>query len=455
MNLQQTSSHFRLALLFGGKLLKMQKNTKQIDKRLSVDLDSILGKGPNSIVYKGKFEGFPVAVKVIKDDSLLDVKKSPSEAAKQALRERSIMCQMEEDRRWNIVGFYYSVLQKPSMYLALQLCDGHLREYINNDRLVSSYPPLRVNHDIAVAVQYLHAKSIVHRDLKPENIFYCLSPHRDRIEKVVVGDFGISKTTTEDICSISSWQVGTLGYISQEVWNQLKENDDPNFRKRMTLKSDIFAMGCIFYYTVTGGKNPFGKIDTQANIGQKKPPDLDKLEKKQQVLRCLLENALSHDEEERPNATQVLNHPALWRSEKILKFLTDVSDEVEHFAVNNQSELAKLENLEVIWGGNWYIDLPTNLYDHLLKYQQNGRHIYRERFGTVGGTLRVIRNVASHYKNFPTKAREELGSPPDGHLDVWFETCPDLFMHVYTKMSGMIIFLVNVYFMCINEVWET
>ena len=420
----------------------MAQSCTPIDEHLAVNYNSSLGSGLKSQVFKGFYQGIPVAVKRIKHESLpSDVERDPNEAAKQCLREKNIMCQIEEDRRWNIMGYHYFVLKDGFMHLALQLCDGHLRNYINNGRLVSSYPPQRVNHDIAVAVQYLHSKEIVHRDLKPENIFYCLNRQRDRVEKVVVGDFGISKTTTEDICSISSLQVGTLGYISQEVWNQLKYTDDPNFRKTMTIKSDIFAMGCIFYYTVTRGMHPFGRLDTQANIGQRKPPDLDKLENKQQILRCLLENALSHDPEKRPNATQVLNHPALWRSEKILKFLTDVSDEVENYAERNQSEFAKLENLEVIWGGHWFINLPTNLHKHLLNYQKSGKHIYRERLGTVGGTLRVIRNVASHYKEFPTKVREELGSPPDGHLDVWFETCPDLFMHVYTKMSGMIILL--------------
>ena len=409
----------------------MEADITKLDEKLSYDTRKRLGRGPYSDVFKGKFEDIPVAVKWITYECSCDAEESPKEVAER--REREIMNMIEGDRHQNIIGYYYSFSRGDSLFLAMQLCDGNLKHYVENKNLISTYAPERVNHDIAAAVEYLHRKGVVHRDLKPENVFYIL--REKKIKRVLVGDFGLSKVTRDDNYTFTG-RVGTHGYIPHEIISLFNTKGCPASSKvKMTVKSDMFSMGCIFHYTATLGQSPFGQF-SQEKIARAEKPDFQYLKPTQHNLLCLLEKILSHNPDERPDAAFVLNHPAFWTADKILSFLKNASDDIEAKAHTNQSVIADLENPDIGLGKAWFNSLPVNLRQHLATYQRDGRCIYRTNSINVRSALRIIRNVANHHKDFSKEVTEELGKVPEGHVDLWMRTCPSLFMHVYNKMNG-------------------
>ena len=87
---------------------------------------------------------------------------------------------------------------------------------------------------ICLGLNYIHSMNILHRDLKTSNIFLTSN------NSTKIGDFGISKVLHEAL-DISGTVAGTPYYMSPEVCQ----------RKPYTLKSDIWALGCILYELAT------------------------------------------------------------------------------------------------------------------------------------------------------------------------------------------------------------
>lgn len=93
---------------------------------------------------------------------------------------------------------------------------------------------------LASALDYAHAHNIVHRDLKPENIMF-------DGDHVLLCDFGIARAielaANEEALSSSGIAIGTPTYMSPEQ----ALHDGP-----VDGRTDIYALGCVAYETLTG-----------------------------------------------------------------------------------------------------------------------------------------------------------------------------------------------------------
>ena len=107
------------------------------------------------------------------------------------------------------------------------------------------------------AIGAAHRARVVHRDLKPENIFLALprsvgaSPFT-----VKVLDFGIAKVTSEAI----TMNTGTVG---TPIW-MAPEQTSPGHE--ITPATDVWALGLIAYYSLTGRYFWLAASDTSASL---------------------------------------------------------------------------------------------------------------------------------------------------------------------------------------------
>jgi len=92
---------------------------------------------------------------------------------------------------------------------------------------------------MCLGISYIHSKNILHRDLKTQNIFITKDGN------VRIGDLGVAKMLSSQTQFASTF-VGTPYYLSPEMCEEKPYNE----------KSDVWALGVIFYEIVTL-KRPF------------------------------------------------------------------------------------------------------------------------------------------------------------------------------------------------------
>jgi len=183
--------------------------------------------------------------------------------------------------------------ERSRVYMVLEWVEGRLlRKLMDEEYKRSGKFPIaravRITQGICDALDYMHKHGVVHRDLKPENI---MVDDQDNIKLI---DFGIAmKEDARRLTFVNmSAAMGTPDYISPE---QVKG-------QRGDQRSDIYAMGIMFYEMLTGevpftGSNPLIVMNDRL---QKDPKPARKLNPLiSPALQEVLDRALERDPRKR------------------------------------------------------------------------------------------------------------------------------------------------------------
>ena len=171
---------------------------------------------------------------------------------------------------------------------------------------------------IVEGLNYLHANKIIHRDLKPRNILFVIDDRKRPVMKLA--DFGCSRIVPGDQSHLTRTETevgdysvgfrpfGTSGWIAPEVVKGEKTYTD---------KVDIFPLGLIIAFTLSGGRHPFGdRTEMRSDRIRKGDPMLPEII--DQILTKgggssydLIAKMLNPKPEERPSTDQLLQHEYL------------------------------------------------------------------------------------------------------------------------------------------------
>src|SRR5205085_5773890 len=120
-------------------------------------------------------------------------------------------------------------------------CDGP-----NLGQLVRRGGPLPVGQaceymrQAALGLQHAHERGLIHRDVKPENLLVA-----DSGLKIL--DLGLARLLSPDVAAGSLTSktavLGTPDYMAPEQANDSTAVD---------IRSDLYGLGCTFYYLLTG-----------------------------------------------------------------------------------------------------------------------------------------------------------------------------------------------------------
>ncbi|RPA81726.1 hypothetical protein BJ508DRAFT_345750 [Ascobolus immersus RN42] len=402
-----------------------------------------------TMVLRGSFEGKDVAVKRMLNH-YYDVAK----------REVSLL--QESDDHPNVIRYYCRQELDQFLYIALELCPASLYDLFSDSRtehmdLINCMRPEVALQQITAGVRHLHSLKIVHRDLKPQNILVQAPKSRRGITSLhprfLISDFGLCKKLDHDQSSFratTAHAAGTSGWRAPELLcdeldtpatlptpsseNSTSTSDttiiDTLTSRRATKAIDIFSLGCVFYYVLSGGSHPFGddRIMREPNIvrGTYDLRALDYIQPTGVEARDLISRMIARNPKERPDANTVLMHPFFWPAEKRLQFLLDISDHFEAEPRDPPSpHLQILENeAAAVLGEDWYQHIDQILIDNLGKYRKySGQKIL--------DLLRALRNKKHHYQDLPPNVQEHLGSLPDGYLNYFMKRFPMLLMHCH------------------------
>lgn len=134
-------------------------------------------------------------------------------------------------------------------FFSMRLIEGGSLDAKLRSGGVNQREAARLMLNVARAVHHAHQHGILHRDLKPGNILL------DSSGTPFVADFGLAKHLEKGSANATRSDViiGTPGYMSPEQAS--------GQAKRVTVASDIYSLGAVFYEMLTG-RAPFSGSST-------------------------------------------------------------------------------------------------------------------------------------------------------------------------------------------------
>ncbi|KAJ1301123.1 hypothetical protein OPQ81_003536 [Rhizoctonia solani] len=402
--------------------------------------EEVLGYGSHgTVVYKGSFQGRSVAVKRLLHDFV-------------TLASREVALLQESDDHPNVIRYYYEEHRENFLYIALELCPCSLSDVVERPQLfpevAGSFDPKRALSQVTAGLRHLHALKIVHRDIKPQNILVSARG------AMLISDFGLCRKLEVDQTSFmptayGGAAAGTAGWRAPEILrgevnvdmaaldvsnggissNSGSGSGNATSGTRLTRSVDVFALGCLYFYVLSGGDHAYGdRFERDVNIlrDEKRLGWLERLGEEGFEAIDLIEKMLSPDPKKRPDTTKCLTHPFFWTPSRRLAFLQDASDRFEIMERDpREPGLVALETGAFnIIGNDWQRRLDKMFIDNLGKFRKYD-------VTSVQDLLRALRNKKNHYQDLPENVKRHLGPLPEGFLSYFTRRFPKLFLHVY------------------------
>ena len=195
-------------------------------------VDSLIARSGMATIFRGTDlrNGCQVAIKVphpeVESDPALFDRFQREEEIGKTLDHPGVMKVFADENRSQV-------------YMVMEWVEGRLlRKILDEEHKLPPDRVVRLMLRVLGALGYIHSRGVAHRDLKPENIMV------DENDAIKLIDFGIAASSSSRRLTFAklSQTMGTPDYISPE---QVKG-------KRGDARSDLYALGVMFYEMLTG-----------------------------------------------------------------------------------------------------------------------------------------------------------------------------------------------------------
>jgi serine/threonine protein kinase len=223
-------------------------------------IQGVIGEGGMGVVYRAQHVVIekPVAIKVLHDRFARQ-----KQMVEQFIVEAKAASRIRHPNIIDVTDF--GTTPDGLVFLVMEYLDGEsLQDRLARVQRLSVFEAVNIVKQVARGLGAAHELGIVHRDLKPANIFLCEREGRRRIVRRTAGESGARFTVepehTFDLVKLLDFGVakfmdlgpsaatragvlcGTPQYLSPE-----QAQEQP-----ATPRSDIYALGAVFYETITG-----------------------------------------------------------------------------------------------------------------------------------------------------------------------------------------------------------
>lgn len=241
-------------------------------------LISLLGEGASAQVWKAKdtkANDLLVALKIFSQNKELD-----SYGLQNFEKEFTTVYNMRHSNLLPPTG--YDIFQGQP-YLVMQYCEnGSCNSMVGR---MEEDDVIKLMHDVAAGLEYLHDHNIIHQDIKPDNILL------DDNCNFMVTDFGISVVSDRSVADSAGTSGGTRAYMGPE-----------RFRGHTVAASDIWSLGATVVEMLTGNP-PFGE---HGGLLQAQGESLPEIESKlQPEVMSMIKACLEADPTKRIKANEI------------------------------------------------------------------------------------------------------------------------------------------------------
>jgi serine/threonine protein kinase len=140
----------------------------------------------------------------------------------------------------------FGLLEDNRPFLVMEFIQGvTLEETLKNRGALPIKEALEIFLQVCDGMAYAHDHGIIHRDLKPSNIMLPDKTFDTKYDVVKILDFGIAKI----VCDEDRQAVTRTGEIFGSPYYMSPEQC---LGKNIDLRSDIYALGCVFFEALTG-----------------------------------------------------------------------------------------------------------------------------------------------------------------------------------------------------------
>lgn len=201
-----------------------------------------LGAGGMGVVYKALHTKLDcmVAMKFPRAAEELD-----RGSAARFLREARLVARLKHT---NIVRALDAGESRYGPFLVTEFVEGEtLESLVQREGPLPFDECIKLTMQVVAALEYAHSQGVIHRDIKPSNLLI------DENGVLQVVDFGLAKRNASNLADKDATHaaeqtargvfLGTVGYAAPE---QLI-SDEP-----VDQRADIFALGCVMYFLLTG-----------------------------------------------------------------------------------------------------------------------------------------------------------------------------------------------------------
>ncbi|WP_134766604.1 serine/threonine-protein kinase [Nocardioides sp. 1609] len=219
-------------------------------------IDGVIGRGGMGVVFEATDSSLDrrVALKVVSADL-----GGSAEFLRRFEREAAVLARLDSP---HVIAIFDYGTHDDVPYIATQYVGGgDLGAYLSQHGPLTPAAALRLCAQVADALDDAHRVGVVHRDVKPTNVLLrgarAASPGDLH---VYLCDFGIARTASDGLTAPGA-VAGTWSYLSPE-----SGRGAPG-----TPSSDLYALGCLLWATLTG-LPPYRGTDIEIAIAHQRAP---------------------------------------------------------------------------------------------------------------------------------------------------------------------------------------
>lgn len=160
----------------------------------------------------------------------------------------------------SVVAIFEVAEDSGAIFLSLELMEGGtLKEHVDHKGPLEPRKLFEMLVGPTKALGLAHRRGIIHRDVKPTNLMFDDHGH------LQIMDFGLADVTNEEVSErLRGKAVGSLGWVSPETARG----------KQTTNQSDIYSLGLVMVYALTGKPPIHAKSRSQIIALHQNPPKI-------------------------------------------------------------------------------------------------------------------------------------------------------------------------------------